>query len=165
MSAAAPHAETAPAASHEQRLRELGLSFRRLFRTINRMRGREAHLPGADLSHAQFALLSELEERGPSPAGELAQAAQLSPATVTQMLAQLAASGHVERTRRDSDRRVVVSALTAQGRARIAAKRDAWQGRWRAALAGLSDEQLEAATCVLERLATMLDEASAAAER
>jgi DNA-binding MarR family transcriptional regulator len=64
-----------------------------------------------------------------------------------------------------NDRRVVVSALTAQGRARIAAKRDAWQGRWRAALAGLSDEQLEAATCVLERLATMLDEASAAAER
>ena len=109
--------------------------------------------------------MSELEERGPSPAGELAQAAQLSPATVTQMLAQLAASGHVERMRRDSDRRVVVSALTAQGRARIAAKRDAWQGRWQASLAGLSDEQLEAATCVLERLATMLDEAAAAAER
>jgi DNA-binding MarR family transcriptional regulator len=65
----------------------------------------------------------------------------------------------------DSDRRLVVSALTAQGRARIAAKRDAWQGRWRAALAGLSDEQLEAATCVLERLAAMLDEASASAER
>ena len=165
MSAAAPHAETAAAASHEERLRELGLSFRRLFRTINRLRGREAHLSGRDLSHAQFALLSELEERGPSPAGELAQAAQLSPATVTQMLAQLAASGHVERTRSASDRRVVVSALTAQGRARIAAKRDAWQGRWQASLAGLSDVQLEAATCVLERLATMLDEAAAAAER
>ena len=53
---------------------------------------------------------------------------------------------------------MVVSRLTAQGQARIAAKRAAWQGRWRQALAGLGDEELAAATRVLERLATMLED-------
>src|SRR5437870_643034 len=72
-------------------IRELGRAFRRVFRTLNRMRGRDTHLGGGELSHAQFELLIELLERGELPAGELAAAAGLTPATVTQMLDQLAA--------------------------------------------------------------------------
>ena len=72
-------------------LRELGRAFRRVFRTLNRMRGRDTHLCGGELSHAQFELLIELFERGELPAGELAAAAGLTPATVTQMLDQLIA--------------------------------------------------------------------------
>jgi DNA-binding MarR family transcriptional regulator len=41
-------------------------------------------------------LLIELYERGELPAGELAAAARLTPATVTQMLEHLADCGHVE---------------------------------------------------------------------
>ena len=68
------------------------------------------------------------------------------------MLDHLAACGHVERVRSETDRRVVVSRLTAQGRRKIEAKRAAWQGRWEEALEGVSERDLRAATRVLERL-------------
>jgi DNA-binding MarR family transcriptional regulator len=142
---------------------ELGLVFRGVFRSLSRLRGRDTHLVGAELSQAQFELLGELDERGPLPAGELALAARLSPATVTQMLDHLAAGGHVERDRSETDRRVVLSRLTAQGHERIEAKRAAWQLRWKAALDGFDAADLRAATSVLERLGAMFDEVPAAA--
>ncbi len=141
----------------EQRLRELGDAFRRVFRTLNRLRGRDTHLGGGELSQAQFELLAELDERGALPAGELAAAARLTPATVTQMLDHLAACGHVERVRSLTDRRVVVTRLTAQGRRKIRAKRAAWKARWDEALAGFEEHELDAARGVLERLAEMLE--------
>src|SRR6202041_2903487 len=118
-------------------LTELGVAFRRVFRSFNRLRGRDTHLGATELSHAQFELLIELSERGELPAGELAAAARLTPATVTQMLDHLAEQGHVERVRSKTDRRVVVSRLTPQGRSAIEAKRAAWKIRWEHALAGV----------------------------
>lgn len=144
-------------------LTELGLAFRRVFRALSRLRGRDTHLGGSELSHAQFELLIELDERGELPAGELAAAARLTPATVTQMLDHLAACGHVERVRSETDRRVVVSRLTAQGQRKIAAKRSAWQGRWLEALEGVEAEELRAATRVLERLGKVFDDVPAEA--
>jgi DNA-binding MarR family transcriptional regulator len=137
---------------------ELGQAFRRVFRTLNRLRGRDTHLGGQELSHAQFELLIELEEHGELSAGELAAAARLTPATVTQMLDHLAACGQVERTRSESDRRVVVSRLTPAGRRRIQARREEWKGRWEQALADIPSEDLRAATRVLERLGAMFEE-------
>ena len=151
-------AEPAAAASRSAELTELGMAFRRVFRGLSRLRGRDTHLGGAELSHAQFELLIELEERGELPAGELAAAARLTPATVTQMLDHLAACGHVERARSQTDRRVVVSRLTRQGRRQIEAKRAAWQRRWEEALAGVELEELRAATRVLERLGAMVED-------
>lgn len=142
-------------------LDELGHAFRRAFRALNRLRGRDTHLGGAEISHAQFELLIELYEGGPLPAGELAAAARLTPASVTQMLDHLAACGHVERARSESDRRVVVSRLTAQGRRRIEAKRAAWQERWRQALHDLDPQELRAAARVLERLGAAFEDAPA----
>jgi DNA-binding MarR family transcriptional regulator len=150
-SGATPANELSPA------LTELGLAFRHVFRAVSRLRGRDTHLAGEELSHAQFELLIELDERGALAAGELATAARLTPATVTQMLDHLAESGHVERVRSETDRRVVVSRLTAQGRAKIEAKRAAWQGRWQAALGDISDRDLRAAARVLRRLGEMFD--------
>jgi MarR family transcriptional regulator, organic hydroperoxide resistance regulator len=141
-------------------LSELGFAFRDVFRTLSRLRGRDTHLEGSQLSHAQFELLIELDERGELPAGELAAAARLTPATVTQMLDHLAASGHVERVRSQTDRRVVVSRLTAQGRAATAAKHSAWQSRWAQALGDVPERDLRAATRVLQRLGRMFDEAA-----
>jgi DNA-binding MarR family transcriptional regulator len=140
-------------------LTDLGRAFRRVFRGLIRMRGRDTHLGGTELSHAQFELLIELYERGELPAGELAAAARLSPAAVTQMLDHLAESGHVERVRSSSDRRVVVSRLTPQGRRKILAKRAVWQRRWEHALDGLSARELRAATRVLERLSAVFEDA------
>jgi DNA-binding MarR family transcriptional regulator len=149
-----------PSAAREAQVTELGMAFRRVFRSFSRLRGRDTHLGAGQLSHAQFELLSELFDRGELPAGELAAAARLTPATVTQMLDHLAEQGHVERVRSQTDRRVVVSQLTAQGRAAIEAKRAAWKGRWEQALAGLDTDELRAATRVLERLGAMVEDSS-----
>ncbi len=145
-----------------QALGDLGAAFRRVFRTLNRLRGRDTHLGGGEISHAQFELLIELDERGGLPAGELAAAARLTPATVTQMLDHLADCGHVERVRSETDRRVVVSRLTRQGRRKVQAKRKAWKERWDAALEGVDPAELSAATHVLERLAAMFEDTPAA---
>ncbi len=160
-SSASASASSASASSELEwtaELDELGKAFRRVFRSLNRLRGRDTHLGGSELSHAQFELLIELYERGPLPAGELAAAARLTPATVTQMLEHLANCGHVERARSEADRRIVVSRLTAQGRRQIEAKRVAWQERWQAALEGMGPTELRAATRVLERLSVAFED-------
>jgi DNA-binding MarR family transcriptional regulator len=152
----------APDGRRTDELAALGDAFRRVFRTLSRLRGRDTHLGGSELSHAQFELLIELDERGELSAGELAFAARLAPGTVTQMLDHLAESGHVERARSETDRRVVVSRLTAQGRRKIQAKRQLWQSRWELALAGVERSELRAATGVLERLGVVFDDAPSA---
>jgi DNA-binding MarR family transcriptional regulator len=144
--------------SRELQLQRLGKAFKDVFRSLSRLRGRDTHLGGSELSHAQFELLIELEERGELPAGELAAAARLTPATVTQMLDHLADCGHVERVRSEIDRRVVVSRLTPSGASKIEAKREAWQSRWEQALAGIESDDLEAATRVLERLGALFQD-------
>lgn len=145
-------------AERDSEVEELARSFKRLFRNVRRLRGRDTHLGGSDVSHAQFELLSELYERGPLPAGELATAAQLTPATVTQMLDHLATGGYVERTRSDEDRRIVVTHLTALGRRKVQDKRKLWQARWQEALSDLDTQELRVATRVLDRLGSMFDE-------
>jgi DNA-binding MarR family transcriptional regulator len=146
-----------------EQLRELGVAFRRTFRSISRLRGRDTHLGGEELSHAQFELLIELWERGELPAGELATAAKLAPATVTQMLDHLADSGHVERDRSQTDRRVVVTRLTPKGAKKIEAKQAAWKSRWERAMTGIDADELRGATRVLQRLAEMFEDEPAAA--
>jgi len=152
-------AKAAAGELREMQVSELGMAFRRVFRSLSRLRGRDTHLAGAELSHAQFELLSELYERGELSAGELAGAARLSPGTVTQMLDHLAECGHVERVRSQTDRRVVVSRLTPQGLRKIEAKREAWKSRWQEALEGVDIDDLRAATRVLERLGAMVEDA------
>ena len=68
------------------------------------------------------------------------------------MLEHLAASGHVERTRSEVDRRVVVTHLTPQGERKVQAKRALWQARWESILADVDAEDLHTTTRVLERL-------------
>ncbi len=113
---------------------------------------------GSEVSHAQMELLIELDEQGPLSAGELAAAAQLTPGTVTQMLDHLAECGHVERTRSDTDRRVVVTCLTPQGEGKVQDKRATWQARWEQALADVDANDLRVATRVLERLGMVFDD-------
>jgi MarR family transcriptional regulator, organic hydroperoxide resistance regulator len=158
MSVATPATTSELERTRALQLQRLGKAFRDVFRSLSRLRGRDTHLGGAELSHAQFELLIELEERGELPAGELAAAARVTPATVTQMLDHLADCGHVERVRSETDRRVVVSRLTPSGASKIEAKREVWQSRWEQALAGIDSDELEAATRVLERLGALFQD-------
>ncbi|HEY8303054.1 MAG TPA: MarR family winged helix-turn-helix transcriptional regulator [Solirubrobacteraceae bacterium] len=143
----------------ETELLHLSKAFRRVFRSLRRLRGRDTHLLGSEVSHAQMELLIELSEQGPLSARDLAAAAQLTPATVTQMLDNLAACGHVERARSDADRRVVVTCLTEQGEAKVRAKRALWQARWESTLADVDAQDLRVTTRVLERLNAVFEDA------
>ncbi len=126
---AAPEHSGPGESERERELTELGHAFRAVWRSLGSLRGREAHLGGGELSHAQFELLLELCEHGELSAGELASAARMAPGTVTQMLEHLALSGHVERARSRSDRRVV---LVAPEPARTRADRSQARGLARA---------------------------------
>lgn len=141
----------------------LGAAFKRAMGSVRRLRGRETHRPG-QVSFAQYTLLFSLAGLCERSARDLAEQADLSPATVAQMLESLEAQGLVTRARSDQDRRIVVSSLTESGE-RLVAERHAWmEPRWRAALRGFDDEELLVAARVLERLADYFDALSEAAD-
>jgi DNA-binding MarR family transcriptional regulator len=149
---------TDPSDPREERLTELGQAFRRAYRSLRRLRGRDTHLLGGEISHAQFELLAELRDRGPLPAGELAQVAGLSAATVSQMLDHLATDGQVKRVRSEADRRVVLIELTALGRRRVETTKALWRERWVAALEGVDEEELRIASGVLQQIGAVFEE-------
>jgi DNA-binding MarR family transcriptional regulator len=157
---AAKRAESTPASAgpREERLAELGLAFRHAYRSLRSLRGRDTHLKPGEIGHAKYELLAELYERGPLPAGELASAAGLSPASVSQMLDHLAAEDLVERVRSEADRRIVVTKLTRRGRRRVESRRALWGERWKQALEGVDAEELRIASEVLERIGTVFAE-------
>ncbi|MBB4663496.1 MarR family winged helix-turn-helix transcriptional regulator [Conexibacter arvalis] len=147
---------SAEAAAREQRTDELRAAFGELLAAERRLRSRDPQRPGA-LSYAQVRALARLDDAEQATAGELAKAADLTPASVTAMLDQLEQAGMVERRRGQSDRRQVVVSLTPAGRALLREKRARWRGCWEAATDDLSERELEAAGVVMRRLARLLD--------
>ncbi len=135
---------------------QLGLAFKRAMVAVRKMRGRETHRPG-QISYAQYGLLFGLAGSSECSARELAEHADLSPATVAQMLEHMEAAGLVKRTRSDQDRRVVLSALTERGAAVVAERQAQMEPRWRSALSEFDDDELTAAARVLGRLADYFD--------
>jgi DNA-binding MarR family transcriptional regulator len=121
-----------------------------------RMRSRDTRR-GGGLSFAQWHLLRSLAQRDELPAGKLAAGADLTPASVTQMLDHLAELGLVERVRSDVDRRVVLNRLTPAGREHFERKQAEIEERWNEALSDLSPAQLGQAAQVLRRMAEVLD--------
>jgi DNA-binding MarR family transcriptional regulator len=124
---------------------------------VRRLRGRETQRLGR-LSYARYSLLFGLAAEPQLSGSQLALIADLSPATVTQMLDHLEADGLVERVRSDRDKRVVLTSLTARGRELVEERRARLEGRWREALADFDDDQLENTAEVLDRLAKLFDE-------
>jgi DNA-binding MarR family transcriptional regulator len=135
----------------EAAMTELGIAFRSAFRSLRSLRGRDTHR-GDEIGHAQFELLAELCTRGPLQAGELAEAVEASAATVSGMLDHLSEADLVERTRSDTDRRIVVVKVTRRGKRKVEARKALWQARWQGALEGLDDDELRTAARVLERI-------------
>jgi MarR family transcriptional regulator, organic hydroperoxide resistance regulator len=149
--ASALDADTRPAAQ------ELGQAFKSCLSAVRRMRGRENHAHG-ELSDAQYGLLFNLVDHETLPTSELACLANLSPATATGMLDGLVTAGLVERTRSEADRRVVLTSLTAHGRALVNERHARFAPRFSAALEEFSDDELRTAAAVLGRLGAMFDE-------
>jgi DNA-binding MarR family transcriptional regulator len=144
-------------AAREEALAQLGAAFKGAMAAIRRLRGRETHRHD-ELSFAQYQLLFGLAGDCELSTSQLATAADLAPATVTQMLDGLVGMGLVERTRSERDRRVVTCALTDRGRELIAERRSHWERRWRKLLADFSTDEIATAAAVIGRLRTMYDE-------
>jgi DNA-binding MarR family transcriptional regulator len=124
-----------------------------------RLRGRDQHRKNDDgLTIAQVRALFALDKNEASTAGEIAEAARLSPASVTAMLDDLERDGIVTRVRSDTDRRRVLVALTDDGRAVLKKRRRLWLKRWDVAMADVPERDLEAAANVLRRITGLLDE-------
>jgi DNA-binding MarR family transcriptional regulator len=134
------------------------VAFVELMGAERRLRARDQRCAKGDLTQAQIRALFTIDVKGEATAGDLAKAAELSPASVSTMLDTLERDGIVERRRSESDRRVVVVTLTESGRALLNEKRERWRARVREALAGVSDEHLTATADVMHRMAAMLDE-------
>jgi DNA-binding MarR family transcriptional regulator len=124
---------------------------------VRRLRGRETQRPG-ELSYAQYSLLFGLADRTKLSSRELADAADLSPATVTQMLDSLETQGLVLRIRSVTDKRVVLVELTERGRHLVDERKARFEGRWREAMSEFGDHELRAAAAVLNRLAQVFKE-------
>jgi DNA-binding MarR family transcriptional regulator len=133
-------------------------AFVELMGAERRLRARDQKCGPGELTQGQIRALFTLDVQGEATAGELAKAAELSPASVSTMLDHLERDGIVERSRAEHDRRVVVVTLTASGRELLARKREAFRARGAQALEGMTDEQLQAAAEVMHRMAGLLDE-------
>lgn len=124
-----------------------------------RLRGREQHRKAEDgLTIGHVRALFALDKGEAATAGEIAEAARLSPASVTAMLDDLERDGIVTRDRSDSDRRQVLVTLTDEGRTLLKKRSRRWLKRWEAALADVPERDLEAAAEVLGRITGLLDE-------
>jgi DNA-binding MarR family transcriptional regulator len=134
-----------------QAAEQLARSFKGSMAAVRRLRGRESHRPG-ELSDAQYSLLFGLRE---------SDAADLSPASTTEMLDSLAGAGLVTRVRSEQDRRVVLTSLTERGRELVEERRARFEPRWLAALEDVSERDLLAAADVLDRLRGLFDELAA----
>jgi DNA-binding MarR family transcriptional regulator len=157
MSVEIPAAEPGAEPNALDPIEDLGRAFKGMMAAVRRMKGRETHRPG-ELSYAQYHLLFGLADAPPRSARELAELADLAPATVTEMLDHLADDGLVVRLRSDVDKRIVLTSLTARGRKVVDKRRAQMEPRWRAAMAEFSDGELQTATAVLDRLHNLFDE-------
>jgi MarR family transcriptional regulator, organic hydroperoxide resistance regulator len=143
-----------------QAAEQMARSFKAAMAAVRRLRGRESHRPG-ELSDAQYSLLFCLRDSDAVRTSELALAADLSPASTTEMLDSLAGAGLVTRVRSDQDRRVVLTSLTERGRELVEERRARFEPRWLAALEDVSERDLLAAAGVLDRLRGLFDELAA----
>lgn len=144
------------AAERTDALEGLASSFKGLTAALRRLRGRETHHPG-ELSYSQYGMLFGLADGEAKSSRDLALAADVAPATATEMLDTLAAAGLVERIRSREDRRIVLTSLTARGKAVVDERRAKYEPLWRAALDGFSEEELRSAAAILSALRGMFD--------
>ena len=140
----------------DEALDALRVAFVELLGAERRLRGREGQRPG-ELSLSHYRMLTFLLDSPRLPAGRLAAAADLAPASATQMLDLLEKRGMVARERDSQDRRVVVVTLTPEGRRLTQDRRAEFRALWAEVMHGLDEEQLAVGVDVLERVSLLLE--------
>jgi DNA-binding MarR family transcriptional regulator len=108
-----------------------------------------------DLSANQLAVLGTLSRHAAMTIGELAAAEKVQPPSMTRTVTTLCDKGLVQRTPRDSDRRVVVVSLTESAQAVIDESRrrkEAWLNCRLRELTPADRQTLREAAPILERL-------------
>lgn len=135
---------------------ELRVALREFLAAQRRLRGREAQRQGV-VSFSQHAVLRVLADGGEHSAGELATAADLTPASITKMLDGLSRTGLLERVRNESDRRRVGVRITDAGQREFAAKEELIRAAWEEQLGDAADEELDAMRLALRRVAAIFD--------
>jgi DNA-binding MarR family transcriptional regulator len=121
-------------------------------RLSRRMRAQRA---ATDLSLGQLAALRTLDLHGPMTASELAAHEKVQPPSMTRIIAALESHGFLTRTPDPLDRRQVVVAASADGKALLAEDRrrkDVWLSQRLRALDADDLAVLAAAVPVLEKL-------------
>ena len=130
--------------------------FEALFAAQRRLRGRDAMVEDG-VSFAQFRLIRILARDGAMSASRLAEAAAITPSSATQMLDALELRKLVKRTRSETDRRVVIVGLTAEGRRRSDLRRAANRAEFARAFADFTGDEIAVGVEALRRYARYLD--------
>lgn len=110
------------------------------------------------LTPSQMVVLQIIARTGNPSAGAVAEAAQLSQATVTAVCDRLEENGFVLRSRDAEDRRRVLLQATPKAHEVIANTPDVLQNRFVRRFEGLKDWEQAAIVATLERTATLLDD-------
>jgi DNA-binding MarR family transcriptional regulator len=136
----------------------------RLRRTLRA--GVRDELPWEALPMAQVELLQRLADEPGLGVSELAQRQNLAKNTVSNLVAQMASSGLLERRPSEADRRAVVLSLTDDGHSRLGHWQQANERRIRRALASLAAEDQDTINRALPALRALASrmEAEAAGE-
>lgn len=144
------------AARREDAVADARLALREFLAAQRRLRGREAQRHGT-LSFSQYAVLRVLFDGDEHPIGELATAADVSPASATKMIDGLERAGLVARVRDSEDRRRVGVTITREGRATLAAKDREIQAAWQRALSDADPAEIAAVATALRHVAAIYD--------
>ncbi|WP_339742889.1 MarR family transcriptional regulator [uncultured Maricaulis sp.] len=132
------------------RVHSAAIRFLRAVRTVD---------DGARLSAPRLSILSVLAFKGPLSLGSLAEAEQVTPATMTRHIQGLETGGLVSRAKTSKDNRVVTISLSGEGRRQFDAARNARLAALDSAVAALEPEdiaKLDAASAALLALAERL---------
>lgn len=130
----------------------------RLFAAERRLRGREQLREKGELSLAHGRVLFALGGDGERTAGQVAEGARMSAASVSGLLDDLEGAGALTRRRARSDRRRVLVSLTPEGKELLSQRQRLWEARFAAGVEAFSAEELMVATAVIGRVAELLDE-------
>jgi len=110
-----------------------------------------------DLDGPRASALSVLVFGGPMPIGQLAAAEQVSAPAITKTVTALEAEGLARRSRSTSDRRIVLVAATARGRALLERGRAARVRALAGMLADLTDADVRTLNRAAAIIARLLD--------
>lgn len=109
------------------------------------------------LTILQTVTLIGLDRAGTATMGELADYANVNPATVTGMLDELEAAKIVVRQKSADDRRVTMVSLTARGKKLAAEQRQGWEARWHQAFDEVSVQDIYATALSIQRITAIFE--------